>query len=81
MKEFHHREAYSFLDILGLIGGLTRALTTIGGIFFLIYSKNSLIMEIASELFVLKPEEAKIFDNSKKVESYEAYLNRRSDVS
>ena len=76
LKEFHHREAYSFLDILGLIGGLTRAFTTIGGIFFVVYSQNSLIMEIASELFVLKPEDARILDDSKKVESYDDYLKR-----
>ena len=68
MKEFHHREAYNYLDLLGLIGGLTRALTTVGGIFFLLYSQNSLIMEIASDLFVLKPEEAGILDN-KNIES------------
>ena len=71
VKIHHYREAFNFLDILGYIGGLTRAFTQIFGIFFVVYSKNSLFMKLASELFVLKSDDAAIFDRSihKKVKS------------
>ena len=64
VKIEHTRISYTFLDILAHIGGLSKAFTVVFGIFFVLYSENLMIMELASYLFVLKRDEANIFDNS-----------------
>jgi hypothetical protein len=81
IKTMHRREAYTFLAILSHLGGLTRAFTQIFGIFFVVYSQNSLLIELASQLFVLKREDAAIFDSSKasKVESKQSGAETKND--
>ena len=60
----HSREVFTFLEILGLIGGLGRAFNNIFGGILLLYSKNSFVMDLASLLFRLKVKDAQILNKT-----------------
>ena len=61
-KMSHKRSLYTFLDILGHIGGLEHAFTGVLGIIFLLCSENSMMMEQANFLFLLNNKDAKMLD-------------------
>ena len=44
----HERISYTFLDILGHVGGLSKAFSLLFGVIFTLYSENAMIMELAT---------------------------------
>ena len=67
IKIYHERNVYTIIEILGRIWGLQHALTGAAGVFFLLYSQNSMTMEQAKFLFVLKLKDAEMLNNQKKM--------------